>query len=136
MPGINAFGTTFGIGDGGDPETFEPVAQVTSISGPGIERETLDVSAHDSPDGWREFVGGLKDPGEVSIDINYDPSIHDTLLADLSVDVATNYELVFPDSSTWSFSGFLSGFEPEAPHDAKLAASLTFKVTGQPTFSG
>lgn len=135
MAGIDAFGTQLLRGDGGTPEIFTAIANVTSISGPSLSRETIDVTAHDSPDGWTEFVGGLKDAGEVSADINYDPSKHDTLVADFDDDEPRNYQLVFPDSTTWSIQAILTGFEPEAPYDDKLAASLTFKVTGKPTLS-
>lgn len=135
MAGIDAFGTQLLRGDGGTPEIFTAIANVTSISGPGLSRETIDVTAHDSPDGWMEFLGGLKDAGEVSADINYDPSKHDTLVADFDDDEPRNYQLVFPDSTTWSIQAILTGFEPEAPYDDKLAASLTFKVTGKPTLS-
>ena len=135
MAGIDAFGTQLLRGDGGTPEIFTAIANVTSISGPSLSRETIDVTAHDSPDGWMEFVGGLKDAGEVSADINYDPSKHDTLVADFDDDEPRNYQLVFPDGTTWSFAAILTGFEPEAPYDDKLAASLTFKVTGKPTLS-
>lgn len=135
MAGIDAFGTQLLRGDGGTPEIFTAIANVTSISGPGLSRETIDVTAHDSSDGWMEFVGGLKDAGEVSADINYDPSKHDTLVADFDDDEPRNYQLVFPDSTTWSIQAILTGFEPEAPYDDKLAASLTFKVTGKPTLS-
>ena len=135
MAGIDAFGTQLLRGDGGTPEIFTAIANVTSISGPGLSRETIDVTAHDSPDGWMEFVGGLKDAGEVSADINYAPSKHDTLVADFDDDEPRNYQLVFPDSTTWSIQAILTGFEPEAPYDDKLAASLTFKVTGKPTLS-
>lgn len=137
MSGINGFGTQFQRGDGAEPEVFTTIANSTNISGPGLSRETIDVTAHDSPDGWMEFLGGLKDPGEVSVDINYDPADHDTLVADFEDDDPRNYRIVFPDTgqTTWSFPGIMTGFEPEAPYDDKLAASLTFKVTGKPTLS-
>lgn len=137
MAGIDGFGTQFQRGDGAGPEVFTALANVTNISGPGLSRETIDVTAHDSPDQWMEFIGGLKDGGEVSVDINYDPADHDTLVADMDDTEPRNYKVVFPDagSSTWSFAGIMTGFEPEAPYDDKLAASLTFKVTGKPVLS-
>ena len=86
-----------------------------------------------------EHIGGLKDGGEVSVDINYQPAVHDLLIADLDDDAPRNYQLVFPDDpttpTTWSFAAIMTGFEPDAPYDDKLSASLTFKVTGKPTLS-
>jgi hypothetical protein len=32
------------------------------------------TSSHDSTGQWREFIGGMKDAGELSMDINYDPA--------------------------------------------------------------
>jgi predicted secreted protein len=138
MAGIDGFGTALQRGNGATPtETFTTIANVTSINPPGMSRETIDVTAHDSPDGWMEFLGGLKDGGEVSTDVNYDPSEHDSLVADFEDDAPRNYQIVFPDAAatTWSFAAILTGFEPEAPYDDKLAASLTWKVTGKPTLS-
>lgn len=137
MAGQDGFGTRLMRGDGAIPEVFTAIADVTNISGPGLSRETLDVTSHDSPDGWMEFLGGLKDPGEVSADINYQPSEHDTLIDDFEDTEPRNYQLVFPDpdTTTWTFPAILTGFEPEAPYDDKLAASLTYKLSGKPTLS-
>jgi predicted secreted protein len=139
MSGINAFGTKLKRGDGQTTEVFTEIADATGISGPGLSRETVDVTSHGSPDGWMEFRGGLKDGGEVSVDINYQPAVHDLLVADLDDDEPRNYQLVFPDDpttpTTWAFAAIMTGFEPDAPYDDKLSASLTFKVTGKPTLS-
>jgi predicted secreted protein len=107
---------------------------VTNVGGPGLARDTYDVTAHDSPDQWREFIGGLKDGGEVSLDINYDPADHDSLVADFDDSAPRNYELAFPTTpeTVWGLSLILTGFEPAGPHDDKLTATVTFKVTGPP----
>lgn len=135
MPGINAFGTELRRGDGADPEVFTAIANVTNIAGPEISRETLDVTAHNTTDAWMEFRGSLKDGGEVSIDVNYDPAEHDVLVADFEDDLPRNYKIAFPvtPAVVWSFAAILTGFSSEAPHDDKLSASLTFKVSGKPT---
>ncbi|GAA2609615.1 phage tail tube protein [Actinomadura fulvescens] len=135
MPGLNAFGTELLRGDGAATEVFTAIANVTNIQGPEISRETIDVTAHNSADAWMEFVGGLKDAGEISVDVNYDPSEHDTLIADFEDDDPRNYKLKFPVSPAvvWSVKAILTEFSAEAPYDDKLAASLTFKVSGKPT---
>lgn len=137
MAGLDGFGALLKRGDGAAPEVFTAIADPTSISGPGLSRETIDVTSHGSPDGWMEFIGGLKDGGEVSVDVNYDPAAHDLLIADFEDSVPRNYQVVFPDpgTTTWGIKAVLTGFEPEAPYDDKLAASLTFKVSGKPVLS-
>ena len=137
MAGENAFGVKFARGDGAVPEVFTVLAAVNNVGGPSLTRETIDVTAHASPNGWREFVGGLKDGGEVSVDINYMPAAHDALIADFNDKDPRTYRLTFPDDeqTAWSFPAIMTGFQPTAPVDDKLSASLTFKVAGEPTFS-
>ena len=141
MPdGMNAYGTTLErMGDDGDE--YEPIANGTNVSGPGIEREEIETTVHKRADqkdaGWRTFLGGLKDAGEVSIDVNYHPSKHDDLLTDFEDSEPREYRLVFPDKdeTAWEFKAFLTGFEPEFPFDDKAEASLTFKVSGKPNLT-
>lgn len=139
MAGIDGFGTLLKRGDGAATEVFTAIANATNITAPGLSRNTIDVTAHDSPDRYMEFVGGLIDPGEVSIDVNYDPAVHDTLILDLEDTEPRNYQLVFPDDpttpTTWAFAAVMTGFEASAPYDDKLTATLTFKVSGKPTIS-
>ena len=135
MAGYDAFGTQFKR-DSDGMGTFVAIANITDISGPSREREAIEVTAHDSPDQYREFVKGLKDGGEVEIDINYDPREHDALIADFADAVPRSYKVVWPGTlGNWAFKAILTNFEPEAPHDDKLAASLTFKVSGKPTIT-
>lgn len=129
MAGEDGFGTQL---QRFDTNAFAAIASVTSISGPGLKRETIDVTAHDSPDGWMEFLGGLKDGGEVSADINHRPSTHDVLVADLEDDEPRTYRIEWPSGAAWTFDAILTGYEPDSPYDGKLAATLTWKVTGKP----
>lgn len=137
MAGLDAYGIALKRGDGATPtEVFATIANVTSVKGPEIEREAYDVTAHDSPDGWREFIGGLKDGGEVSIEVNYDPRIHDALVSDFDDAQPRNYKMVFPGTlGSWSLKLLLTGFSQESPVDDKLSAELTYKVSGKPTIT-
>lgn len=139
MSGVDGFGTQLQRGDGAVTETFTEIANVTSISGPGMSRETIDVTAHDSPEQWMEFLGGLKDGGEVSADLNYDPGedTHNVLQDDFDDTAPRNYRIVFPDvdQTYWEVGAILTGLEPEAPYDDKLACSITLKVSGKPVLA-
>lgn len=135
MAGLNAFGIALERSDMASTPTYAAIGNVTSVSGPEIERETYDTTAHDSPDHWREFIGGLVDPGELTLELNYDPSIHDTLVGDFQDDVARDYRMIFPGGGQWDFKAFMSGFSQESPVDDKLTAELTFKVTSKPAIT-
>lgn len=133
MAGLNGYGVVFEIAESGGT-TYTPIANVTNVGGPEIERETIDTTAHDSPDGWKEFVGGLKDGGEVSLELNYDPREHDVLLAQFDSDDPINCRLRWPnDIAHWTFKALMTGFSPEGPVDDKLAAETKWQVAGKPT---
>jgi predicted secreted protein len=137
MAGLDAYGTTFSRGDGADPEVFTAVAHITEIGGPEESRETYDVTAHDSPNQWRQFIGGLKDGGEVSLELNFFPEDHQVLRGDIDDEEPRSYRIVWPDTSstTVTFSAVFTGMSPAAPHDDKLTASATYKVSGEPVWS-
>ncbi len=65
------YGTKFQTGNGSSPETFTDLAFVTSITAPNLSRDSIDVSHMQSPDEWREFIAGMKDAGEVSLELNF-----------------------------------------------------------------
>ncbi|WP_061023893.1 phage tail tube protein [Bradyrhizobium sp. CCH5-F6] len=132
------YGTVFKSGNGASPEVFTTLAEVTAITPPAMARDTVDATHEESPGAWREFIAGLKDGGEVSLELNFVPggSAALALTAELDLDgssASKNRQIVFPDGSYFSFAGILTAFEPDAPIDDKMAASVTFKVTGKPS---
>jgi hypothetical protein len=137
-----AIGTKLKIGDGGSPVSYTTIAEVVEISGPALSVDTADATHHSSSGDYEEVVPTVIRSGEVTFDINYLPtdSTHDAtdgLLNDLENKTKRNFELVFTDGSntTWTLTGYVTGFEPSAPHDDKLDASVTIKLTGQPTIN-
>ncbi len=133
MAGKDAFGVKLErSSDGGT--TWEPIGNIHSISGPGLEREEYDVTTHDSPDQWEEIIFGIKRSGEVSADVYFDAEKHLDLLSDFETSDPVDYRMTFKDGSRWAFKAGLTGFEPDFPHDGSAEASLTWKVSGKPNF--
>jgi len=137
--GLDAYGTKLKRGDGGTPEAFTTIANVTNLSPPPISREMYEATHHDGP-GWDEYIAGLLRGGEVSLDIDFVPtdSTHSYaagMLKDMIDGTLRNWELDWPDSTptTWSFSAYVATFTPAAPTNGKLTASLTLRISGQPT---
>lgn len=101
------------------------------------------MTTHDSTGGWEEVVGTILRSGEVTLDIVYDPNLatHKNaaggLLADLVSRASTAFTIRFPSTAAvdWVFNAFVTGFEPSMPHDGALTASVTMKLTGQPTLA-
>lgn len=134
MAGIDAFGTQWKTETA--PAVFTTVAEVTSIDVLDIDVDTIDTSSHSSPSQWREFVNGMKDGGELTMEVNYDPALHDTIFQLVGGDFK-NMKIVLPDAGAAevAFKGLVTGFSAEAPYDDKLAASVTIKVTGAVTIT-
>ncbi|MEH0567811.1 phage tail tube protein [Streptomyces scabiei] len=135
MAGLDAFGTQLQRGDGATPEVFTPIANVTDITPPGIERETYDVTAHDSEDAWRSSSAAEgRWRGRARPQLR--PPRTRFAARRLRRRGARSYKVVWPGTlGNWAFKAIITNFEPEAPHDDKLAASVTYKVSGKPTIT-
>jgi predicted secreted protein len=124
----SAFGTALEM-DGTE------IANVTGISGPGLTLDTEDVTTHDQTTAWEEAVGTILRSGEVTLDIVYDPAdaTHVALITELEAKTTAAFDLKFPDGTMWEFDACVTGFEPDAPVDGALTASVTLKINGEPT---
>lgn len=133
------FGSLFEIQDlEQSPDGWVKVAEVTNITPPNFSRDAVDATHTESEEGWREFIPGLKDGGEVTVEMNFIPGAASTdrIFELFSRDVG-DFRISFPDgspSTVWQFKAFITGFEPEAPLDDKMSATATFKLTGKPAF--
>ena len=129
MAGIAAFGTTITGAVAG------LIGNVVNIDGPSLALDTVDVTAHDSPGAWEEVVPTILRSGEITLEINYNPTVHkgtNGILKQLTTRAKDTWTLGGP-MGAWSFDGYVTGFSPSAPHDGKLSASVTIKVTGPVT---
>jgi hypothetical protein len=133
-------GTTFAIFDTTlVPPAYVVLAEVTNITPPALARDMVEATHTESPDKWREFIPGLRDAGEVTLELNFLPEGAATtrLLALINSDEPSQSRIRFNDAAPeidWVFTAFLSAFEPEAPVEDKMTASVTFKLTGKPAF--
>lgn len=147
-----AIGTQLWVGDGASPETFFKVASIQDLTGPKKKRDTIDTTTHDSDatqGGYKEFIGSLKDGGEVSLPLFLDPNEtsqnNTATVAGVSAgglnylfetgDVRHMY-IVYPVSpaARIPFSGLITGVDYDSKVAGALMASATIKVSGKPGF--
>lgn len=143
------FGASIRKGQGDSPETFADVLGIKSINGPEISRDTHDTTTMLSPGGWREFIGGLKDGGEVSFEANFlprDPTQNQEdggFMAEFDKDSCEsrgNWQIVIPacpgeDEMVLEFAGIVTGQSIQFPMDDLMGFSGTIKVSGRPTLT-
>lgn len=130
MAGTHGYGSVFKLND-------TTISEITNISGPNLSADTLDATTHDSSDGYREFVQGLRDGGEFTVEGNLD---HDNNVSTIktqfdtsSVVSATITMPTSPSQTQWVANVITTGLSTEAPHDGLITYSAGMKITGKPT---
>lgn len=115
---------------------WEVYGEVNTISGPGMSRDTIDATSLASTGGYREFITGFRDGGEVTFDMNFIHADVVKLFEDFDSNTARHFKIVLPDTvlSTFSFDGLVTGIPHSIPPDDKVTVSVTIKVTGQTLF--
>jgi predicted secreted protein len=113
------------------------IAEINSISGPNMSRDTIDVTSLDSTGGYREFIGGFRDGGTVQLAMNFLRATIDTMKTDFETDDLQNYEIVLPDdeTTTLEFTGLVTELPLEIPPDDKITMTVSIKVSGQVTLN-
>ncbi len=111
------------------------LAEISSISGPSMTRDFIDVTSLDSIGGYREFIAGFRDSGTVSLTMNFTRTTYDLMKADFENDEAQNYEIILPDKdlTSFEFEGLVTELPLEIPTDDKVTANVTIKIVGQVT---
>jgi len=154
MAGFSGLGTVLkmstALGTIGTTSTDAGIAELTNISGPTMSAEEIDVSSHDSDSGYREFVAGFLDAGEISLEGNLTvaATTDNSLIAAFDDGSQRQFHILFPATGTstsdlgahpwsgqylrWILSGVVTGVETAAPYDDKLTFSATVRITGEP----
>ena len=133
MP-IVGIGTTLKKGD-------VVIANLTSIDGVSISADTIESTNLSTEGGYRTFVNGLKDAGEVSISGHFGYDDHNELLADFEASTLDAYTIEFPDRGTttgtqWTFSAVVTAFGTSVELEDLISFEATLKVSGRPSLIG
>jgi predicted secreted protein len=109
------------------------VAGLTGIALPAMSRDSLDSTTHGST-GTRSFIPGLFDGGTVEIEGNYLPADAGQIKVEDNVKnvAAKTCVITVPATvtATYTFTGFVTAFSVDSPHDGLSTFSATIKVTG------
>lgn len=124
-------GTKFKIDD-------KEVASLNSIGAVEKSADSTEVTTLDNTDGYKAYLGGMKDGGEVAIEGYMDgasTSNQDTMEAAFEDQEVHKFAVVFPTAigKTWTFDGVVTKFSAggAAVGDA-LKFSSSVKISGKP----
>jgi len=129
---VAGVGTKFRRWDGSN---WVNIAEINSITGPNKSRDTIDVTSLDSTGGYREFIGGFRDGGTVTLPMNFTRDTYDLMNTDFESDDLQNYEIFLPDdeATSFEFAALVTELGLAVPVDDKITADVTLKVSGQVT---
>ena len=105
-------------------------AEILDLSPPGASRESIQTSHMGTSAAHTFLPADLVDWGEMTVEVALFPGTTVPITSAASEAVIT-----FSDSaaSTWTFNGFMTGFEPSVPFEERATGSSTVKVTGAVT---
>ena len=107
---IIAYGAT--VERSTDGTTWTEIPECKGVAVPVVETEYLDATSLDSPNGFREYVKGMKDAGVISVPAGYTSAGYTQQLADQAAANSIYYRTTMkpaPDQSTgdvFEFRGF------------------------------
>lgn len=117
-----------------------PIAQVMDINGPELSTDTDEITNHSSTDGVEEFLVTIKRTGEITFELVFNGNLPShgegggmyQAWVDRSLD---DYEITYPDGSTWDLEAYVTGFSMAAPVDGHLSADVTLRPSGSPQYT-
>lgn len=112
---------------------WEDIANVVSIDGPGMSRETIDSTTLDVTDGYRTFIASLRDAGSISLTIQFTRAVYEQMKTDFESDDEQFYEILLPDAENTSleFEGLVTELPLSIEVDAIITTEITIKITGK-----
>lgn len=136
-----AYGSKLQLGDGATSEAFTDIAEITELVFLDMTRDTIDVTSHNSANGYREKMPGLRDAGKIAVKANWLPNnaTQDEttgILAKFNDDLLHNFKIIAAGSvATAALAGFVSDFKADLPLEEQGTLEFSIEISGKPTVS-
>lgn len=112
MGAVKTMGTTLVKKKSGSEAEDLVIADISVLGEFGIESEEIDVTTLDSPDGYRETIGSLKDAGEITFEGIIKSADNMEALIDLAESQSKEeWVITFPDYSSATFNAWVKMFK-------------------------
>jgi predicted secreted protein len=124
------------LGDDGSPEEFNEIPGVKDFEVPLVGSiDEVDVTTHDSPDGFKEYIAGLKDAGDISVDIVWDAddTVHQDLEEIAGDREVRNFRAIDPNDNGYEFSAFIRELNMALPVADAIVATMVLRLSGAVT---
>lgn len=131
---IAGIGTTLTFKE--DPSgTAIAIGSLTSIGELSPTADEIDVTTLDSTGGYREFIAGFKDSGEVAISgFHKDDAGQKAARTAFNANKTGEFVITFSDDVTFTFDGFFKGYTVGSVEvDGAIGFGATIRVSGPVT---
>ena len=137
MAAEKTLGTSLTKTKSGAEATDTVIGNLTSIGEIGIESDEIDVTTLDSSGGYKEFIAGFKDAGEVSLEGILATEVAFNAMVVLAGSQAEEEWTIESDTgSTWVFDAFVKMFkEGEATVDGVRGFTGSLRISGAPVYT-
>jgi len=126
------YNSTFGIYNG---VSYVNVGEVFAITPPGYARDAIETTHMTSANRYREFIAGLLDAGEASIEYNYTPAAAEVVYTAMQSNSLGSFRITHPNGVTLTFSAVVTAWTPGIPMDDRMTGTATFKISGRPVWA-
>ena len=111
------------------------MAEILDVTPPAMSRENVQMS-HQGTANWHEFKPAkLADAGECSATIAFLPTEVPPILDDPKT-ITITFPADTAAGTTWEFEGMLTGYEPSAPFEERMTATVNIKASGAISIDG
>ena len=130
---ISGVGVSFqrwaAVGSSGD---WEEIAEIRSITGPSMTRDTIDTTTLNTEGGYRTFITGFRNPGTLALSMNYTRAGYEALKDDFENDDLQNYRIVLPDDdeTVLEFEGIVTEIPLTIPEEL-IAVDTVIQISGK-----
>lgn len=127
---IDTTGKTITAAGTATPVTWTGIGNFHDFS--GFDGSAGELDATDLSSVAKEFLLGLSDPGQFTININYKATNtgHIALRAKQVSGASSNFRLTLPDATVITFSGLVKKFSLQGGVDAIAKAAVDIRITG------
>lgn len=117
------------VGSSGD---WEEIAEIKNITGPSMTRDTIDTTTLNTEGGYRTFITGFRNPGTITLSMNYTRTGYEMLKDDFENDALQNYRIVLPDEeeTVLEFEGIVTEIPLTIPEDL-IAVETVIQISGK-----
>jgi hypothetical protein len=138
MTAANISRWKFRLGSTASPPDFSPIEEAFSISGLGKTNQLIDVTNFDSPVGTMEYIAGLADGAEITIECNRipnesPPTVQQELIAAVDAQESRAFQVAYIGVSpeeTFDFEGVCLSWTVAPATTDKNTISFTVKISG------